>query len=302
MRDVINVLFVQRDDLKKVNAVTYDRPIWSNLQTLNHFMKSTLKSLLVGITLCSTTAFAQNPFYWQQYNSYNPGAAGIDDSLAFISNVNFNGSYFSSRASVNYRSKKLHGGLSAGYTGLSNRDWYANNGLNLNYSFHAKLGEKSTLGIGAGFNYNNIRYLQNGSISQEENAYEGTLGVHFQSGRFRAGTTFTARFAENEPRYQLSWSSLYADYTFKLGEKWGLQTGLAAGYDFRYLTLTAKYKDKLWFGTNLNFYNPNVFAGYKFKQGITLGASVGFYNYGSHTSFSGSVLLKADLHKVFGRK
>jgi len=262
-------------------------------------MKSTLKSLLVGLTFCSASAFGQNPFYWQQYGSYNPGAAGIEDSLTFISSMNFNNHFLSSRSSMNYRSKKIHGGLSASYIGITNRDWYANNGLYLNYSFHAKLGDKSTLGIGAGFNYNNIRYLQDGTVKHEANAYSGTLGVHFQSGRWRAGTTFTPRFEGNDFIYQLGWSSLYADYTFRLGEKWGLQTGLAAGPDFQFLTLTAKYGDKLWFGANLGFNNHHVFAGVKLKQGITLGASGGVYTYGSRPQFTGSVFLKAQLSELF---
>lgn len=264
-------------------------------------IKSTIKSLLVALILCPGFSMAQNPFYWQQYGSYNPGAAGVEDSLTFISSLSTFDRYTISRSSMNYRSKKIHGGLSAGYHGLYKKDSYANNGLNLNYSFHAKLGERSVLGIGVGMNYNNMRYLQDGKVVYEGNDYTGSFGVHFQSGRLRAGTSFTPTFNVQGFGQQLGWSSVYADYTFKLNEKWGLQTGLAAGPQFSYLTFTAKYTDKLWFGTNLGRSDQNVFVGMNLKQGVSLGAAVGVYSFPSKQQFAGSVFLKAQLSELFGK-
>lgn len=262
-------------------------------------MKSTIKSLLIALVLGTGTSYGQTPFYMEYLSTFNPAASGFGDSLSISSNFSLSRRNSTLLSNINYKSKLFHGGFSA--STIQNRfeghgSWTT---ANINYSYHIRTGKKSTLVIGAGLNYYYFTHKDDYS-SYHSDKFSGSIGLHFQSNRFRIGTSFTPNFGGYNSYEKLGLSSFYADYTFRLGENWNLQAGVAGVGYYGYVTALMKYRDKLWFGGNVGYGNQNLLFGMNLKQGLTVGASVGLTRaYGPASYFSGSAFIKANLFELF---
>lgn len=261
-------------------------------------MKSTIKSLLAIFILGSGTSYGQADFFWNQYSVYNPAATGTDGRMNLQSvTSSYFGSGLSERVSADFKSKKLHGGIGGGYATYINGNQYQNHNPYLNYAFHAKTGENSTLSIGAGLQYHRSIYKPTNGGSDAYDRLNTTTGVHFQVKNWKFGVS--TDFYRYDNRVRMSDVTLYADYTHKFNENWSMNTSLLTQFN-KYgvggiLMTRATYK-QLSFGMSGGLEQIGGFAEYTFKKNWSVGYQVNFVS--KYGLYNHSLMLKFKLPNV----
>lgn len=97
------------------------------------------------------TERVSHSFYNTHIPSWNPGWTGLDGK--FISSASYSPSENATNwnLSNSYMTKKIHGGIGLNYSlNASPNDGYAIHNVDVNYSYHVRLGKERRIGIGMG--------------------------------------------------------------------------------------------------------------------------------------------------------
>jgi type IX secretion system PorP/SprF family membrane protein len=241
-------------------------------------------------SLIPMAAVAQHGTFSQHYSLYNPAATGLLNrqeanlTTTFQQyNKNTLTNYY---ANYNARVAKIHGALGVSYYRRQyNRASYDD--LNLNYSYHIRLGENSTLAAGISVGRTSITapsILSDPSKIYKGYAFNVGFGLSYTYKNFHAGVS-VQRINEPKlsaelpfgPRRLTRMYSFYVDHTWEVSDRFKLQTSVllrtgTPGYGSLNASLRGTFRNGLYVGISSTTYGGyGATVGYDFKNGFGIG-------------------------------
>lgn len=241
-----------------------------------------------------TEASAQSNMFRDYYSVYNPAMSGVmakqDAGLTAIYQPNkYSYDYQGYYARYNARVAQLHGGIGVNFSrGQLSR--YADNQLNVNYSYHIRTGEHSLLALGVSAGLLQYGYPTPGYSMEEGKIENGTgitsgIGISYRYKQFHTGISINnlneplIKTANTSIRFQRTYT-FFADYTWNISEKLALQPSVLIQSGEKNLShpsiegsLRAILKDKYWVGVSASNTTMGIMLGYNFNKRFSLGYS-----------------------------
>lgn len=234
----------------------------------------------LSILLFNESVWTQNNLLWQHYSVLNPAATGINHQFELSTTGYLAGpTAWGSIMNADLRIKKMHGAIGVSNHSFNLPNNFSSNSSRVNYSYHLRFNENSTLGIGTGIgvitNYFKYDTYQPNGIR----AYTGTFGAHYKWKHLQVGITNTVMTDPGFSRIHLS-TVAYADYTWEINSAWKLNFSVMENLDNHRFNLgvRATVHDKLWFGINRENNSFGTQIGYNFSKNFSVGHAITIQN------------------------
>jgi len=247
---------------------------------ISHIM---IPTLLLAVSFRDNLHAQQEPIstmFWNQYSYFNPAASGLFYKHAgtVTGHDQANSQDWKNRSAfANYsaRIKALHGGLGIHY--IFNQLIHTNNQkLMLSYSYHIKLGEKTTLAAGVSAGILNMRLNPNVKLPTQMpdpsfpkgKGFIMNSGIILKTNKLNIGISATQ--VTETPIKRINYTPVrhyfaVADYAFNIGNNFQLKPQAQLISDAIDHTiagnLMAIYKEKYWIGASYRSTERFAFMG-----------------------------------------
>ena len=213
-----------------------------------------------------------NTMFWNNYTIFNPAATGL--FYKHQANATFrdqwegvNGAPQTWIANYNAKIDGIHGGLGANYI-YEDISVFHTTRVNVNYSYHFKVGENGILsaGFSGGLLFNKYSFTPQSSVTTT--TFNANAGLVYKNDRLNIGLSTTNL---NQLDYNKSFYTpalhyyLCADYLFTLGERFDLKPQVLLRTDaVKFscdLNVLAYYKKQFWLGVTYRTTDAICFMG-----------------------------------------
>lgn len=234
-----------------------------------------IKFILLSLLFVTQAQAQQEPLFgmfWNTFSYFNPGSSGLlHDKSASVTYRNqwtkANGAPNTLLANYNQKVEKLHGGAGINYL----YDYIGITTFNkvfANYSYHLKINENSTLGIGVSAGISHLKVKENQSFLPTpgpETEFTANAGLFFKSENLEVGLSSTQI---NEPRFKNAGFQTTRHYFANIG--YLLSIGKDFGIKPQIFYRTDIVKQAVDYNLLVIFKN-NYLLGFTFRDPTTFG-------------------------------